>query len=33
MMSPEIKRLMLDNFDFFLTFGTFLLWAVLLRSN
>ncbi len=30
-MSPEIKQIILKNFEFFLTFGTLLVWMVLIR--
>jgi len=30
-VSPEIKKLILNNFELFLTFGAFLVWMVLIR--
>jgi hypothetical protein len=32
-MSPEVKQFILKNFEFFLTFGTLLVWMVLIRYN
>jgi hypothetical protein len=32
-MSPEIKQLILKNFEFFVTAGAFLVWMVLIRYN
>jgi hypothetical protein len=32
-MTPEIKQLILKNFEFFLTSGMFLVWLVLIHYN
>ncbi len=32
-MSPEIKQLILKNFELFVTGGAFLVWVVLIRYN